>query len=95
MLNNFILIITPVSSFSLLYLIIILSLYISTLYCITSLQILTKKGNKQMKYRNRKSPVVMWNSKWIETGEMKVVANQLHQKSEVPVRILVEIPVNE
>jgi len=48
-----------------------------------------------MKYRNRKSPVVMWNSKWIETGEMKIVANQLHQKSEVPVRILVEIPVNE
>jgi len=37
----------------------------------------------------------MWNSKWIETGEMKIVANQLHQKSEVPVRILVEIPVNE
>jgi len=48
-----------------------------------------------MKYRNRRSPVVMWNSKWVETGEKKIVADQSNVKMEIPVRILVEIPVEE
>ena len=48
-----------------------------------------------MKYRNRRSPVVMWNSKWVETGETKIVADQRNVKMEIPVRILVEIPMEE
>ncbi len=48
-----------------------------------------------MKYRNRKSPVVMWKSRWVETGETKIVADQRNVKMEIPVRILVEIPVEE